>query len=398
MQRLTVLGATGSIGRSTLDVVARSPQRWTIHALTANSDVSALVAACERFQPAVAVLGDASRRDELRCALDAKGLGSVAAAAGADALAAVASEESVDSVVAGIVGAAGLRPVLAAAEAGKRLLLANKEALVMAGALVMDAVRRGGARLIPLDSEHNALFQCLPAGYTVGEGLPTGIQKLMLTGSGGPFRRRPLATFGAITPDEACSHPNWSMGRKISVDSATLMNKGLELIEACWLFGVEPEDVEVVIHPQSIVHSLVAYQDGSVLAQLAYPDMRTPIAHALGWPDRVDSGVARLNLIELARLDFERPDTQRFPCLPLAAESLRAGAGGPAVVNAANEVAVAAFLDGRLRFDAIGGVIRRALSEVEAKDDALDLERIMALDAGGRRVAETAVIEAEGGH
>lgn len=396
MHRLTVLGATGSIGRNTLDVVGRSPEGWRVYALTANHDVTALVSACVRFRPAVAVVADEARHDELRSALDAQGLSSVAVGAGVSALVEVASHEQVDSVVAGIVGAAGLRPVLAAAEAGKRLLLANKEALVMAGALVMDAVRRGGATLIPLDSEHNALFQCLPAGYTVGDALPTGIDRLMLTGSGGPFRERPLASFASITADEACAHPNWTMGRKISVDSATLMNKGLELIEACWLFDVEPDDVEVVIHPQSIVHSLVAYKDGSVLAQLAYPDMRTPIAHALAWPERIDAGVARLDLVELARLDFERPDTERFPCLPLAADALRAGPGGPAVINAANEVAVEAFLNGNLRFDAIGMVVRAALDGVAGVSDASELERIMELDAEGRRLATMAIAAGDG--
>lgn len=390
-QRLTVLGATGSIGRNTLDVVARNPERWPVHALTASRDVSGLVAACARFRPAVAVIANAGLEVDLRAQLDTAGLEDTAVAAGEDALIAVSEEPGVDAVVAGIVGAAGLRPVLAAAEAGKRLLLANKEALVMAGSLVMDAVRRGGATLIPLDSEHNALFQCLPAGYVAGDALPDSVEELLLTGSGGPFRQRPLATFAEISPDQACAHPNWTMGRKISVDSATLMNKGLELIEACWLFGLKPAEIEVVIHPQSIIHSLVAYRDGSVLAQLSHPDMRTPIAHALAWPDRAEAGVTRLDLFELGRLDFERPDTERFPCLALAARALELGPGGPAVANAANEVAVQAFLSGDLRFDAIARVIESAVTSVSQVVEASSLEAIMQLDAAGRRQAEEGV-------
>ncbi len=395
-QHLTILGATGSIGGQTLDVIARSPERWSVHALTSHRDVEGLAAAARQVRPEVAVVADSGYASALRDALDAVGLTGISVAAGEQALAEVAAADETDIVVAGIVGAAGLRPVMAAAEAGKRLLLANKESLVMAGAVVMDAVRRGGATLVPLDSEHNALFQCLPSGYVTGESLPPGVERLTLTGSGGPFRQRSLATFASITPDEACRHPTWSMGRKISVDSATLMNKGLELIEACWLFRVAPAAVDVVIHPQSIVHSLVAYGDGSVLAQLAYPDMRTPIAHALAWPERVDAGVGRLDLAALARLDFEYPDDERFPCLRLAAQALEAGPGGPAVVNAANEVAVDAFLAGSLPFDAIARVIEGALFRAGNVAGALDFERVMALDAAGRQAAEAMLVADRG--
>jgi len=391
VDRVTVLGATGSIGRHSLDVIARSPQRWSVFAVTANRDVAGLVSVCLAAKPNRAVIAEPGLEAELRRCLDEAGLAAVDVGAGDQALVEVAESPEVDSVIAGIVGAAGLKPVLAAAEAGKRLLLANKEALVMAGSLVMDAVYRGGATLIPLDSEHNALFQCLPPGYFAGMALPPDVVRLTLTGSGGPFRERPAAAFASITPDEACNHPTWSMGRKISVDSATLMNKGLELIEACWLFNVGPETVDVVIHPQSIVHSLVAYRDGSVLAQLSHPDMRTPIAHALAWPGRVEAGVPHLDLAELARLDFEEPDHERFPCLRLAARALRAGAGGPAVANAANEVAVASFLAGDLRFDAIGRVIANALAAVGDVAGPLDLQRVMELDSVGRRAAGDAL-------
>lgn len=394
--RLAILGATGSIGQNTVDVVRRSPERWLVHAVTANSDVEGLVAVAGEVNAELAVIADATLEPDLRRGLDAAGLTQVAVGSGADALAEVAASGEVDTVVAGIVGAAGLHPVMAAAEAGKTVLLANKESLVMAGAVVMEAVGRGGATLIPLDSEHNALFQCLPSGYCAGRPLPPGVEGLTLTGSGGPFRDRPLATFPAITPDEACRHPTWSMGRKISVDSATLMNKGLELIEACWLFDVRPSDVDVVIHPQSIVHSLVAYRDGSVLAQLAHPDMRTPIAHALAWPERVEAGAQRLDLITLGRIDFQAPDNERFPCLSLAADALRGGPGGPAVLNAANEVAVGAFLEGTLGFDGIPGVIAAAMDAVVDISGPLDLERVMALDAAGRREA-TAALNRKGG-
>jgi 1-deoxy-D-xylulose-5-phosphate reductoisomerase len=380
MRRLTLLGATGSIGASTLDIVARHPDRYRIYALTAHRNVAELVRLCLRFRPEVAAVADASAVDDLRRGLDAVGLAGVRSLAGAEALCAVASDEAADTVVAAIVGAAGLPPTLAAAEAGKRILLANKEALVMAGPLFMAAVVRGGAELLPVDSEHNALFQCLPPGFAAGALADLGIERLLLTASGGPFRKRDPATFAGITPDEACAHPNWDMGRKISVDSATMMNKGLELIEACWLFGVEPAAVEVVIHPQSIVHSLVRYRDGSVLAQLGNPDMRTPIAHALAYPERIDAGVRPLDLFELARLDFERPDPARFPCLRLATEAMSAGRATPAVLNAANEVAVEAFLDGRLGYDAIAAVIADTLAAVgtpgaASLDELLDIDR-----------------------
>jgi 1-deoxy-D-xylulose-5-phosphate reductoisomerase len=389
MRRLTLLGATGSIGASTLDIVARHPDRYRIHALTAHRNVAELVRLCMRFRPEVAVVADTAAVDDLRRSLDAAGLAQIRALAGAEALCAVAADQAVDTVVAAIVGAAGLPATLAAAESGKRILLANKEALVMAGPLFMSAVARGGAELLPVDSEHNALFQCLPRGFAVGALADLGIERLLLTASGGPFRERDPATFADITPDEACAHPNWDMGRKISVDSATMMNKGLELIEACWLFGVEPAAVEVVIHPQSIVHSLVRYRDGSVLAQLGNPDMRTPIAHALAYPERIEAGVRPLDLFELARLDFERPDPARFPCLALATEAMKAGGAVPAVLNAANEIAVAAFLAGRLGYDAIAAVIADTLAAVSTPA-AVSLVELLDVDERARSEARRA--------
>jgi 1-deoxy-D-xylulose-5-phosphate reductoisomerase len=389
MRRLTLLGATGSIGASTLDIVARHPDRYRIHALTAHRNVAELVRLCMRFRPEVAVVADTAAADDLRRSLDAAGLAQIRALAGAEALCAVAADQAVDTVVAAIVGAAGLPATLAAAESGKRILLANKEALVMAGPLFMSAVARGGAELLPVDSEHNALFQCLPRGFAVGALADLGIERLLLTASGGPFRERDPATFADITPDEACAHPNWDMGRKISVDSATMMNKGLELIEACWLFGVEPAAVEVVIHPQSIVHSLVRYRDGSVLAQLGNPDMRTPIAHALAYPERIEAGVRPLDLFELARLDFERPDPARFPCLALATEAMKAGGAVPAVLNAANEIAVAAFLAGRLGYDAIAAVIADTLAAVSTPA-AASLGELLDVDERARSEARRA--------
>lgn len=355
-----MLGATGSIGLSTLDVIARHPERYAVFALTAFSRVTELAGLCLRHRPAFAVVADASAAAPLQAQLADAGL-ATRVLVGAAGLAEVAAHPEVDAVMAAIVGAAGLTPTLAAVEAGKKVLLANKEALVMSGALFMQAVRRSGAQLLPIDSEHNAIFQCLPADYSRGLGA-VGVRRILLTASGGPFRETPLAQLDAVTPEQACAHPNWSMGRKISVDSASMMNKGLELIEACWLFDAPPSRVEVVIHPQSVIHSLVDYVDGSVLAQLGNPDMRTPIAHALAWPERIDSGVAPLDLFAIARLDFQAPDEQRFPCLRLARLAAEQGGTAPAMLNAANEVAVQAFLERRIRFPEIARIIDHVLS------------------------------------
>ncbi|MFO1304340.1 MAG: 1-deoxy-D-xylulose-5-phosphate reductoisomerase [Burkholderiales bacterium] len=362
MNRITLLGATGSIGDSTLDVVARHPDRFEVVALAAHSNASKLRELCMRFRPRVAVLADESEARTLQAALRDEGL-ATEVLSGPDALVTVASLPEVDTVLAAIVGAAGLEPTLAAARGGKRILLANKEALVMGGALFMEAVAAGGATLLPIDSEHNAIFQCLPPTYA-RDPSRAGVRRILLTASGGPFRTRALEELADVTPDQACAHPNWSMGRKISVDSATMMNKGLEVIEAHFLFGAPPSAIEVVVHPQSVIHSLVEYVDGSVLAQLSHPDMRTPIAHALAYPARVDAGVANLELSRLAALAFEAPDFARFACLRLAYDALRAGGTAPASLNAANEVAVAAFLGGRIRFTDIAAACEDAMSRM----------------------------------
>lgn len=383
-QRLTVLGATGSIGVSTLDVVARHPERYEIVALTGNSRVDTLFAQCLCHRPRFAVTGRAADVPGLAARLRAAGL-DTEVLAGPEALEQVAALPEVDAVMAAIVGAAGLQPTLAAVRAGKRVLLANKEVLVMAGAFFMDEVKRHGALLLPIDSEHNAVFQSLPADYA-GDAARAGVSHILLTASGGPFRTTPLERLASVTPDEACAHPNWSMGRKISVDSATMMNKGLEVIEARWLFNVAPDQIEVVIHPQSVIHSLVQYVDGSVVAELGNPDMRTPIAHALAWPERIAAGVAPLDLPAIARLSFEKPDFERFPCLALAFQALRAGGNAPTVLNAANEVAVAAFLDGRLPFTAIADIIAATLDAVPGAA-ADDLDAIRAEDERARALA-----------
>lgn len=386
-EAITVLGATGSIGQSTLDVLARHPDRYRVWALTAHHQVDKLARLCVTHDPVFAVVGGPEQAQQLQALL--RGVVSTRVRWGVDALCDVASHPDVRIVMAAIVGAAGLAPTLAAARTGKRVLLANKEALVMSGALFMGAVREHGARLLPIDSEHNAVFQSLPAGY---DRTPDacGVRRVVLTASGGPFRQRSVDTLADVTPDEACAHPNWSMGRKISVDSATMMNKGLEVIEAHWLFGVPADGIEVVVHPQSVIHSLVSYRDGSMLAQLGNPDMRTPIAHALAFPERIDSGVAELDLFAVARLDFERPDLERFPCLGLAYQALRAGGAAPAVLNAANEVAVAAFLAGELPYPGIARVIEQALSRMPAL--AVDsIEAVMAADRAGRRLAHDAL-------
>ncbi|MBU3709581.1 MAG: 1-deoxy-D-xylulose-5-phosphate reductoisomerase [Burkholderiaceae bacterium] len=371
MQSLTILGATGSIGVSTLDVVARHPDRYRVFALTGQTRVDLLATQCAQFHPEVAVVGSAEAAAQLQALIKRDGLGTEVLF-GEQALCEVASSASCDTVMAAIVGAAGLRPSLAAAHAGKKLLLANKEALVISGQLFMDAVASSGAVLLPIDSEHNAIFQCLPIGY---QRVPPqhGIRKILLTASGGPFLDRDLASFDSITPEQAVAHPNWSMGRKISVDSATMMNKGLEVIEAHWLFGASAAQIEVVIHPQSVIHSMVAYADGSVLAQLGNPDMRTPIAHALAYPERIDSGVDAIDLARIGQLDFRKPDFLRFPCLQLAFDVLQSGGCAPAVLNAANEIAVQAFLDGRIGFSRIAQLIAETLHRVpSAAVDTLD--------------------------
>lgn len=388
MKQLAVLGATGSIGASMLDVVARHPQRFRAAALTAHRDVAALVDLCARFDPDVAVIADADRHDELGAALKARGL-RTEALAGAAALDAIAADTRFDTVVAAIVGAAGLSSTLAAARAGKRLLLANKESVVMSGELLMRTASAHGARIIPLDSEHNAIFQCLPRDYA-REPDANGITRLILTASGGPFRGWSRDRLATVTPDAACAHPRWKMGRKISVDSATLMNKGLEVIEAQRLFGIDPARIEVLVHPQSIVHSLVEYADGSQLAQLGSPDMRTPIANALAWPDRIDAGVQRLDLATAARLDFEAPDLVAFPCLGQAFAALRAGGAAPIVLNAANEIAVAAFLEERIGFLDIERVIASVL-ERTVNEAADTLDAIVGIDAEARRRATAAL-------
>lgn len=385
-QFISVLGATGSIGQSTLDVLARHPDRYSVFALTGYSRMAELERLCVLHRPRFAVVADESAAAQLEQALRQQGI-DTHVLYGQEGLCTVAAHPEVDAVMAAIVGAAGLQPTLAAVEAGKKVLLANKEALVMSGALFMDAVRRHGAQLLPIDSEHNAIFQCLPQDYARGLA-PVGVRRILLTASGGPFREMSLEQLRHVTPEQACAHPNWSMGRKISVDSASMMNKGLELIEACWLFSAQPEQVEIVVHPQSVIHSLVDYVDGSVLAQLGNPDMRTPIAHALAWPERIDSGVAPLDLFSVARLDFQAPDEARFPCLRLAREAAQAGGTAPAILNAANEVAVAAFLEGRLGFieipQLIDSVLQRqcsvAVSDLEAVLQADRQARVLAMD------------------
>ncbi|MGG2399741.1 1-deoxy-D-xylulose-5-phosphate reductoisomerase [Pseudomonas sp. SH1-B] len=384
VQRVTVLGATGSIGLSTLDVIARHPERYSVFALSGFSRLAELRVLCLKHRPRYAVVPDAKAASSLQGSLQADGL-DTQVLFGEEGLCAVSTDAEVDCVMAAIVGAAGLRPTLAAVQAGKKVLLANKEALVMTGALFMQAVRNSGAVLLPIDSEHNAIFQCLPGDYSQGL-QQVGVRRVLLTASGGPFRETPLAELEHVTPEQACAHPNWSMGRKISVDSASMMNKGLELIEACWLFDARPEQIEVVIHRQSVIHSLVDYVDGSVLAQLGNPDMRTPIAHALAWPERIDSGVSPLDLFAVGRLDFERPDEQRFPCLRLAREAVQAGGSAPAILNAANEVAVEAFLQRRIRFSDIPRMIESVLNAQPVQAvEALDV--VFEADAQARALA-----------
>ncbi|MGF1642980.1 MAG: 1-deoxy-D-xylulose-5-phosphate reductoisomerase [Thiotrichales bacterium] len=383
--KITILGATGTIGVNTLDVIGRHPGRFELHALTAHRNTDLLFQQCVHWQPRFAVVAEPAQGRDLERRLRDAGV-ATRVLNGAAALVEVSAAAEVDYVMAAIVGAAGLMPTLAAARAGKRVLLANKEALVMSGDLFMQAVRDSGAELLPIDSEHNAIFQCMPHDLSRGEFAERGVSEILLTASGGPFRRLPLDQLSTVTPEQACAHPNWVMGRKISVDSATMMNKGLEVIEACWLFGVGSDKVRIVIHPQSVIHSLVSYTDGSVLAQMGNPDMRTPIAHALAWPGRIDAGVKPLDLVEIGRLDFEPPDEQRFPCLRLAREALATGGAAAATLNAANEVAVEAFLQTCMPYTAIPEVIEHCLEHVRA-ESATTLESILAVDARSRDVA-----------
>lgn len=384
IRHITVLGSTGSIGVSTLDVVARHPERFRVAALTANTSAKEMLEQCKRFQPRYAVLLEEASADWLRMEVRAAGL-ATEVLWGVASLEKVASLPEVDIVMAAIVGAAGIRPTFAAAAAGKHVLLANKETMVMAGRIFMDVVKQNGATLLPIDSEHNAIFQSLPQHFNGNLGL-VGVRRILLTASGGPFRKTPLSSLQTVTPRQACAHPNWVMGQKISVDSATMMNKGLEVIEAHWLFEADPEQIQVVIHPQSIIHSMVEYIDGSVLAQLGNPDMRTPIAHALGFPERIETTVTPLDMFKVGRLDFEAPDFERFPCLELAYRALESGGNMPAVLNAANEVAVESFLGSRMPFSAIPEMIGDVMQKVGRKDIAT-LSDVLAADAVAREAA-----------
>ncbi len=387
MKQVTLLGATGSIGQSTLDIIARHPERYAVYALTANTSDHAMIDLCRRFRPRFAVLRDPASAQTLAAQIDREQTQVLSGEAG---LIEVASAESVDTVVAAIVGSAGLMPTLAAVRGGKRVLLANKESLVMAGGLFIEEVRRHGAELLPVDSEHNAIFQCLPAD-SINHGVrESGVSRIILTGSGGPFRDLELDRLEQVTPAEACAHPNWDMGPKISVDSATMMNKGLEMIEACWLFAIDPGDIDIVLHRQSIVHSMVSYRDGSVIAQLGNPDMRTPIANALAWPERIDSGVEPLDLLEVSQLDFMPADDLRYPCLGLAREAWARGGTSMAVLNAANEIAVEEFLRDRIRFTDIASLIGEVLRSIPPQP-AEDLDTVLNADRAARKLARERV-------
>ncbi|MFZ6756464.1 1-deoxy-D-xylulose-5-phosphate reductoisomerase [Undibacterium sp. Ji50W] len=389
-QQLCILGATGSIGVSTLDVVARHPDRYGVFALTAHTQVEKLAQQCQTFLPQVAVVGTAKAADELASRLLEMNLAHIQVQHGPQALCDVASAPECDSVMAAIVGAAGLPASLAAARAGKKVLLANKEALVMSGQLFIDAIQHSGAALLPIDSEHNAIFQCLPGKYDRRPG-HHGIHKILLTASGGPFLNRDVATLTDVTPEQAVAHPNWVMGRKISVDSATMMNKGLEVIEAHWLFATPAEQIEVVIHPQSVIHSMVSYTDGTVLAQMGNPDMRIPIAYGMAYPERIASGVAPLDLLKVASLHFQAPDMTRFPCLQLAYDALRTGKSAAIILNASNEVAVQAFLDKKIGFRMINQLIQRTLEKM-AVTDTPDLDSILACDAEARALTGAMIL------
>jgi 1-deoxy-D-xylulose-5-phosphate reductoisomerase len=385
-KQVAILGSTGSIGVSTLDVIRKNPERFNVVALTAGKQVDRLAEQCVEFRPVIAVVSEASDAARLERLLREKNI-QTQVLYGPDALVTAVTNSDCDTVMAAIVGAAGLVPALAAANAGKRVLLANKEALVMSGNLFMQAMKSGGGELLPIDSEHNAIFQCLPNDFTKAPHAHLGVEELWLTASGGPFRNTPLDQLASITPEQACAHPNWVMGRKISVDSATMMNKGLEVIEAFWLFGLPLEKIKVLIHPQSVVHSMVRYRDGSVLAQMGQPDMRTPIAYGLAWPERIEAGVAPLNLAQLASLNFSEPELARFPCLSLAFAAAKAGGTAPAVLNAANEVAVAAFLDSGLPYLQIASLVEKVLNTIPVSS-ADSLETILSVDTQARKVAQ----------
>ena len=387
-QRITILGATGSIGRSTLDVVSLHPDRFEVFALSANSRIDELESLCIRHSPRFAVVRTEEHAEALSVKLRTHDT-PVEVLYGLDGLVAVAAHAKTDTVMAAIVGAAGLIPALAAAQAGKRILLANKEALVLSGGIFMDAVRDSGAILLPIDSEHNAIFQSLPSDYN-RDTVAAGIRKILLTASGGPFRLTPVEQLEVVTPEQACAHPNWVMGQKISVDSATMMNKGLEVIEAHWLFNASADVIDVVVHPQSVIHSMVQYLDGSVIAQLGNPDMRTPIANALAYPDRIEAGVASLDLFAIGRLDFEAPDMVRFPCLRLAYECLRQGGAAGAVLNAANEEAVSAFLGKRIRYTTIPEIIERTLERASGMS-VENIDRVLETDAHSRAIARSEI-------
>jgi 1-deoxy-D-xylulose-5-phosphate reductoisomerase len=385
MRHIAILGSTGSIGVNTLDVIRAHPDRFKVFALTASKQVELLAEQCIEFAPLIAVIGDAQGATKLSALLLEKGI-HTQVLYGPEALVTAVTDSGCDTVMAAIVGAAGLVPTLAAAKAGKRVLLANKEALVMSGHLFMQAMKAGGGELLPIDSEHNAIFQCLPNHFTKAPHPALGVEELWLTASGGPFRNMPLEELNDITPAQACAHPNWVMGRKISVDSATMMNKGLEVIEAFWLFGLPLEKIKVLIHPQSVVHSMVRYVDGSVMAQLGQPDMRTPIAYGLAWPERIEAGVAALNLTQLASLSFSEPDLKRFPCLAMAFTAAKTGGIAPTVLNAANEIAVAAFLDEGMSYLQIPQVVEKTLNAIQVSS-VDSLEVILDIDAQARRAA-----------
>jgi len=385
LKHVAILGSTGSIGVNTLDVIRAHPERFKVVALTAGKQIERLAEQCVEFHPAIAVVSDAEGAARLSKLLLEKKV-TTQVLYGPQALVRAVTESACDTVMAAIVGAAGLVPVLEAAKAGKRVLLANKEALVMSGDLFIQAMKTGGGELLPIDSEHNAIFQCLPQQFTKAPNPSLGVEELWLTASGGPFRNTPLEQLAAITPEQACAHPNWVMGRKISVDSATMMNKGLEVIEAFWLFGLPLDKIKVLIHPQSVVHSMVRYRDGSVIAQLGQPDMRTPIAYGLAWPERIEAGVAPLSLTQLAALSFAEPDLVRFPCLSLAFNAAKAGGTAPTVLNAANEIAVAAFLDEGMPYLQIPVIVEKTLNAI-ATSNADSLERILEADTQARKVA-----------
>lgn len=382
---IAVLGSTGSIGQNTLDIIRRHPERYQVYALCANTNVDKMFAQCEQFHPQVAVMGNKASAKRLKNQLKDAG-SKVEVLSGKKAIVKIAAHEKIDTVMSAIVGAIGLKPTLAAVKSGKKVLIANKEPLVMLGNEIIRLARKYNASIVPVDSEHNAIFQCIPVGGQWGVS-PFGVEKMYLTGSGGPFRQLPVAELAHVTPEQACDHPNWCMGPKISVDSATMMNKGLELIEACALFDIKPDMIQIVVHPQSVIHSMVQYVDGSILAQLGAPDMRTPIAHALAWPDRIESGTKRLDLFELARFDFEPPDEDKFPALRLAREAAMAGGTLPSILNAANEVAVDAFLNRRISFTKIPQLVESAMSKIE-QTSTCNLATVLEADQRTRSFTE----------